>query len=384
MVGLFSSAEADSYKSAVQPQQSSSETAPFPIAARYPGAVQWLLLVSFSVGLGAVLVRLGIPAALLLAPMVSAILLSVNGGGVIVPSWASISAQGLIGCMIARMLPPSILGEVAVHWPIFIIVMLAVIGAAGLLGWLAARFRLLPGTTVIWGLSPGAATTMIVMAEAYGADVQFVALMQYLRLFVVAAVASIVARMWGVSTLHTAHAPGWFPPFLWLPLAETLALAATGPIAAILLRKPVLALLLPMAGGVFLSAHGWIAIETPPWLLALCYAIVGWRVGLGFTRRLLLHAARALPRMIGCTLALIALCAGLAAILAKGAGVDPLTAYLATSPGGADSVAIIAASSNVDAPFVMAMQTLRFLGVMLLGPSMASWVARHSGQSSSA
>ena len=29
-------------------------------------------------------------------------------------------------------------------------------------------------------------------------------------------------------------------------------------------------------------------------------------------------------------------------------GIDPLTAYLATSPGGMDSIPIIAASSNVD------------------------------------
>jgi membrane AbrB-like protein len=261
-------------------------------------------------------------------------------------------------------------------------VMLAVIGASGLLGWLAAQFRVLPGTTVIWGLSPGAATTMIVMAEAYGADVQFVALLQYLRLFMVAAVASAVARMWGVSTMHAAHAANWLPPVHWLSLAETLALAATGPVMAMLLRKPVLALLLPMALGVFLSAQGWMTIETPPWLLAVSYAVVGWRVGLGFSRPLLVHAARVLPRMIACTLALIALCAGLAVILAIGAGVDPLTAYLATSPGGADSVAIIAASTNVDAPFVMAMQTLRFLGVLMLGPGMAGWVARHSGQSS--
>ena len=49
-------------------------------------------------------------------------------------------------------------------------------------------------------------------------------------------------------------------------------------------------------------------------------------------------------------------------------GTDPLTAYLATSPGGADSVAIIAASSNVDVPFVMAMQMARFILVLLVVP----------------
>jgi membrane AbrB-like protein len=383
MAGLFSWAEPQSYKSEVRPQQSIIDTT-IPVPRTYPAAVQWAALATLSVLIAVPLVWLKVPAALFLAPMLSAILLSISGGSVEMPSWIAVAAQGLIGCMIARMLPPTIVGEVMVHWPLFITIVLAVIAASGLLGWLAARLRLLPGTTVIWGLSPGAAPTMIIMAEAYGADAQFVALMQYLRLFIVAAVASAVARMWGVSTVHAAQAVNWLAPVHWAPLAETLALAATGPVAAALLRKPVLALLLPMFAGVFLSAKGWIAIEIPPWLLAVSYAVVGWRVGLRFTRALLIHAAKVLPRMIACTFALIALCAGLAAILAAGTGVDPLTAYLATSPGGADSVAIIAAQSNVDAPFVMAMQTLRFIGVMLIGPSLAAWVARQAGQSSSA
>jgi hypothetical protein len=44
------------------------------------------------------------------------------------------------------------------------------------------------------------------------------------------------------------------------------------------------------------------------------------------------------------------------------AHVDALTAYLATSPGGLDSVAIIAASTpRVDLPFVLALQSVRLL-----------------------
>ncbi|TIT60111.1 MAG: AbrB family transcriptional regulator, partial [Mesorhizobium sp.] len=58
-------------------------------------------------------------------------------------------------------------------------------------------------------------------------------------------------------------------------------------------------------------------------------------------------------------------------------GIDPLTAYLATSPGGMDSVAIIAAAAhNVDISFVMALQSARFLIVLLVGPSIARLVAR--------
>jgi len=42
-----------------------------------------------------------------------------------------------------------------------------------------------------------------------------------------------------------------------------------------------------------------------------------------------------------------------------------------------DSVAIIAAAShNVDISFIMALQTLRFLLVLLLGPGLARLVAR--------
>ena len=65
----------------------------------------------------------------------------------------------------------------------------------------------------------------------------------------------------------------------------------------------------------------------------------------------------------------------------RSAGIDPLTAYLATSPGGADSAAIIALASNVDVAFVMAMQTTRLVLVLLIGPSLAGFIARRTGAS---
>ena len=70
---------------------------------------------------------------------------------------------------------------------------------------------------------------------------------------------------------------------------------------------------------------------------------------------------------------------GLMALLLVGLlDVDPLTAYLATSPGGLDSVAVIAASSNVDISFVMALQTSRLIIITLIGPAIARFVADRS------
>ena len=53
-----------------------------------------------------------------------------------------------------------------------------------------------PGTTGVWGSSPGAASAMVVMADAFGADARLVAFMQYLRVVCVVVVASLIARFW--------------------------------------------------------------------------------------------------------------------------------------------------------------------------------------------
>jgi uncharacterized protein len=348
-------------------------------SAELAPAAQWTILVGLSALLGFLLTRLGIPAALLLAPMAAGIVLASGGAKVQVPRSAYALAQGIIGCMIAKMLPLSlsISGSVASQWPLLVAGILSVIAASAFLGWLMTRLRVLPGTTIVWGLSPGAATVMTLMAESHGADAQLVAFMQYLRVIMVAAIASVIARVFGAAGHPVSHAIAWFPAVAWLPLAGTLLLAVLGALAARYLRLRAGALLLPLVGGIFLTHHGLMTIKLPRWLLAASYSCVGWQIGSRFTRPLLIHAAKALPRIFACTLALIALC-GLLAVLLVAAGIDPMTAYLATSPGGADSVAIIAASSKVDVPFVMTMQSARFVVVLFLGPALAKFIARQA------
>ncbi len=57
-----------------------------------------------------------------------------------------------------------------------------------------------------------------------------------------------------------------------------------------------------------------------------------------------------------------------------------MTAYLATSPGGLDTVAIIAAGTRADMSFIMAMQTLRLFTILLTGPMMARFISRYAPQ----
>ena len=74
----------------------------------------------------------------------------------------------------------------------------------------------------------------------------------------------------------------------------------------------------------------------------------------------------------------VGLATGTALVLTT--GLDALSAFLATCPGGADSMAVIAATSAVDTGFVMAMQLARFLVVLVAGPAVTRRVAQGSAQ----
>ncbi|HVI50773.1 MAG TPA: AbrB family transcriptional regulator [Candidatus Sulfotelmatobacter sp.] len=338
-------------------------------------AGRWAVLLLLSAALAVALESARMPAALFLGPMLAAIAFSAAGGRVRIPPLPFYGAQAVLGCLIGRTIPASILGELLRQWPLFLLGVFSVIAAAGLLGWLLTRWRILPGTSAVWGISPGAATAMVLMADAYGADARLVAVMQYLRVICAVAVASLVARLWVAGPVAEKPAMVWFPAFHPEAFAATLAVAAGGALLARRLRIPAGPLLLPLVAGAVLQNAGLMRIELPPLLLAVCYALVAWTIGLRFDRGILTHALRALPRILASILALILVCGLFAAVLVEWAGVDPLTAYLATSPGGADTVAIIAASTKVDVPFVMAMQTARLVLVLLVSPRIARFIA---------
>jgi membrane AbrB-like protein len=344
----------------------------------YSPPAQWSVLLACSIVLALVLEIAGLPAALLLGPMIAGIFVGVNGGRIRAPRVPVVAAQAIVGCLVARAITADIVHAFLKDWPLFLSVVLVIVATSAALGWLIARFKVLPGTTAVWGTAPGAASAMMVMSGAFGADARLVAFMQYLRVVTVAGLASLVARLWvGIS----AQAPAivWFPAVSWSDFAGTLLIAGVSAVISAALHIPAGALLLPMVAGAVVEGTGLVTLVLPPWLLALSYAFLGWSIGLGFTREILAHASRAFPQVLLATLALIAICGVLALLLVYAAGIDPLTAYLATTPGGMDAVAIIAASSNVDIAFVMALQAARFLIVLAAGPPLARFIAQRVG-----
>jgi membrane AbrB-like protein len=348
-----------------------------PFLKRYPPFFHWVALLALSLGLALAFDTVRLPAALLLGAMLAAILVAIGDGSPRVTRKAFIFAQSFIGCLIARGITPEILTSLRDDWLLFVFVTVVVILACAAMGWILARRQVLPGTTALWSCSPGGASVMTLMADAYGGDMRLVAVMQYLRVVLVTLLATVVAHLWmgGARPEHGVFF-NWFAPVSWSGLAATLALACGSALIAQRFRIPGGPMLIPMLLGSLLQARGIMTIVLPPWILAPVYIAIGWSIGLRFNRQALMQAARALPSMFVSIVCLIGICAGIAFGLTHFAGIDPLTAYLATSPGGADAVAIIAASSNVNVSFVMAMQTARLLLALSTGPALARFLAR--------
>jgi len=310
--------------------------------------------------------------------MIAALALALGGMQLSIPRSGFMAAQAIVGCLVARALTTSIIISMAQHWLTMVGVVLMTIAAGGLVGWVLVRLRALPGTTAAWGSSPGAASAMILMAEEFGADIRLVALMQYLRVVVVVLTASMVSRLL-VGPVAGATAQGLPMPSI-VPLgslAGTLAIAVVGALIGRWFRIPGGPFLVPMMLGAILETTKLVEITLPSWLVEIAYATIGWYVGLAFNRDVIAYAFRALPQLLLATVLLMASCGLSAVMLTQLLHTDPLSAYLATSPGGLDSVAIIAIGSHADLPFILALQTLRMFMVIVTGPAIAKLISRH-------
>lgn len=335
----------------------------------------WAALVLFSIACEVLLNLVHLPGSLLLGPMIAGIVFALAGSGLRLPMPVFQGGQALVGAMVAMSITPAVVMTVLGDWQLCLAVVGATILASGVVGWMLARWGTLPAPTAVWGTSAGAAGMMMLMSGHYGADMRMVGFMQYMRVLLVAGSAGLVGRFW-TGTDATLPQMVWFPAIDTVDLLTTLAVALSGAWLGERFRVPAGPLVVPMALGAVLQGAGLIRLELPGWLVALSFATIGWNIGLGFTRALLIYALRALPQIVLSILALMAFGVMLAWSLVQLAGVDPLTAYLATSPGGMDSIAVIASSTNVDAGFVMALQVLRVFAVVATGPVVARFIVK--------
>jgi len=346
----------------------------------WPRPLQWLALLSLAGGSGQLLKYAELPAGQFIGPMLVAIAFGVGGARIRLHKEAFRLSQGCIGLLAAHSMTLAVLTAMSESWHLMLVATLLTICLSSLMGLAMVRFGGLHPSTAAWGTSPGAASAMVSMADDFGADARVVAAMQYVRVVCVVVIGALVSHLLEAPTHGNELSASDLAQhgFSLLNLGLTLVTAVLGVMLGA--RVPAGALLVPLLLGGGLQLSGLLHITLPAWLLAIAYGAIGCYVGLRFDRPTVLYVWKRLPTMILGAVSLISLCAASAWVLARLLGQDFLSVYLATSPGGLDTMAIIAVDTHSDVGLVLAMQTLRLLAVIFTGAFFARLVIRFARQ----
>jgi len=337
-------------------------------------SLQTTLVVLFALAVSFTLYLAASPAPFLLGSILGAAVLGMLNLRASLPSPLQHLSQALLGVLIAEKIATGFNLEVVALIPAFIGVSFATLALCGALGVAIARTGAIPGTSAIWGVSPGAASAMVIMSGSYGADPRIVSLMQYTRVLFVSMTSAVVIGSTAhpsldafVAQLHTVD-PG--------SSAGAFAIALGGMALTRFIPMPAGNLMLPMILGSVLMAVFKLSLTPSPVFLLGAYLVLGVRIGGGFSRQTLTQFRAVLLPLVGSVLLLIGISLAVALAFSHWFGIGFRTSYLALSPGGLDTAAIIGASGGVDMHVVMVSQTLRMILVTAFGPLMVRMLSR--------
>jgi len=316
----------------------------------------------------------GLPAPWLVGGLVGGLAVAATRRTALtVPRPLTALSQVAIGVAIGAQVRPSALTGLGGAWWVVLLVVALTLALSVAVALALARLTDLDRRTAAIGMLPGAAPALIAVADEVGADARLVATMQFGRVLLVVASVPLLALLLGSGSEPVAGggtgagaiggAPSGFVPFL-----TAAGVGVAGALLAKLARAPAGTLVGPLLLGAAASVTGVVSIAVPPPVADVAFALVGATVGLRFDRASLRHAGRLAPAMAGGIVAVIAASAGLGALLLAALDTDPLTAYLATTPGGISSVLAAAFDSGADLTVVVAVQTLRLMVLALAAP----------------
>lgn len=344
-------------------------------------AVRWTALLALTVAAALAADALGVPSPAMLAGLGVGLLFALRTPWALdLPSPAVRGSQAVLGVSFGLLVDADTLRELgSTALPVLVVsaASLAVTVAAGVL---MARLTGLDRPTAAFGMIAGGASGIVAMSRDLGADERLVSVMQYLRVLVIVVTVPVVAAVVvgdGGALRATAAAPSgsWAAGLLTLG-----ACVVAGAVVARVTRLPAGSMLGPLLVAAAAGLVDLPVVATPDVVLEAAFVGIGLMVGLRFTPSSVRRAVRILPATLVGIVGLILASAALGMLLVAWADVATLDAYLATTPGGLYAVLAVAGTApGVDAPFVLAVQTLRLFLMLLAAPLLARWVAGRTG-----
>jgi membrane AbrB-like protein len=319
-----------------------------------------------------------LPAAWFFGPLVASAFFALRDWQAVeLPRAVYVAAQAVIGCALGAGFSPATLLTLPKHFAIFAFAVVFILLTSLLNGWLLTRRTRLDVATAFLGTMPGGAGEMAAMSDSLRADSRLVVIMQYTRLLLILASLALVTPFLSHHSsppraqveVATAVVPAIF---VWWKIGALCLLAMIGWLTGMRTRIPAGTFLVPTVLYFILEISG-VQLGRWPWpIFATAYLVMGLQIGGRFRPSTVAAIKGILLPVCGTTLLLLAGSFVLAWILTREMGLDPVSAYLAATPGGLDSVAAVAAELQGDTAVILTVHLVRLLCVLIIGP----WLVR--------
>lgn len=338
-----------------------------------------LLLLLLAILAGFAVAAVGLPAAFLTGPLLVAAGFAVTNRPVIRFRlfWYRL-AQSVIGVMLSFSITAKSLQTIAANLVPVATLVLVMLALTTLIGIGLRRFANLPPGTALLGTLPGGAGEMIAMSDSLGADVRLVTVMQYGRLLAILATISLVGHLAGGATgpAHHGSVHAGIYQTGWVNYLVSVVIALIGAALGTRFRIPAGTMIIP---AVLAAVAGIIGVPAAPWpgfITGAAYLTLGLQIGANFDDAVIEQLKRLGSFVVLSNLFLLSVSAVLAFFLVPLLRIDLMSAYLAATPGGLDSVAVMATDLKADAALILAVHSLRLISVLLIGPYLVQIVAR--------
>jgi membrane AbrB-like protein len=251
---------------------------------------------------------------------------------------------------------------------------MACIGAGG-----AAYLRIVHGWHKLdahLAASPGAMSQVLVMANEFGADLRAIAIVQSMRVVIIAVGLPAGLALFGFAGHASRPSSGPLTIAMLDELAILIAASAAGAIVANRLRMPGGLLFGAMLASAALHGTGLIHAIMPPWVANAAALALGAIVGARFANvpfRLLLNF---LGAAFGTFAVAVTIAAAFGAMLVAVLSLNVAEVMIAFAPGSVDAMMLLALALHLDPVYVGAHHVTRIILVSLSIPFVARRASR--------
>ncbi len=317
---------------------------------------------------GITLGRIGFPAGWLSGSMLVVAIAALIGRPMTIPGWVARVVYTLVGISLGAVVTPETLHGIAT-WPLSI----AALGVAVVCITLGASayLRVVHGwdrNTSMLASSPGALSQVLIMATDLGIDLRPIAIVQSMRIVIVAVGLPVGLVLLGLTGATTRTVGG---PFRIDLLGELALLVVSSTIMAIIfyrLRFPGGLMFGAMLSSAVLHGSGYIHAVMPWWVVNSAMITLGAVTGSRFANTPL----RLLLQFVGAAFGSFAVAISIASLfviaLTTLSSVHVAGAVIAFAPGAVDVMMVLALALNLDPVYVGAHHLARIVFVSLSLP----------------